>query len=73
MRGVHRSSAMRWLVVRASLPAKVQRAGISTTDVALAFPLDDHASPLPPLDVCAYLPLRSFGLRFLLQADYRIE
>ena len=65
-----RSSSSRWLLVRQQLRTKVERLGIEKTEVALAFPLDGGVSPLPPLEVCAYLPLRTYGLRFLLQADF---
>lgn len=45
-----------------------------STDVALAFVLieDDGApEPPPPLEVFAFLPLRSYGLRFILHADWQ--
>ena len=59
----------RWLLVRRVLDAKVARLGIRRTEIVLAFPLFDGAAGwLPPQDVCAFLPLRSYGLRFLLQA-----
>lgn len=57
-----------WLVVRALLDVKVERAGVQTTELALAFPLckdieqeraDGTRPPLPNLPVFAYLPLRS--------------
>ena len=65
------SRRSRWLVLRETLRTKVERLGIEQTEVALAFPLEtDEGSPPPPLDVCAYLPLRTYGLRFLLQADF---
>lgn len=64
------SRSSRWLVVREELRTKVARLGIELTEIALAFPLDAELSPLPPLEVCAYLPLRTYGLRFLLQADF---
>ena len=60
----------RWLMMRQTLRTKVNRLGIEHTEVALAFPLDSEVSPLPPLEVCAFLPLRTYGLRFLLQADF---
>lgn len=68
-----------WLVVSRRLGTKVARLGIKTTEIALAFPLIESsvaetgsslASALPMLDVFAFLPLRSYGMRFLLQADW---
>lgn len=44
---------------------------MEATEVAAAFPLD--AGPdgrPPPQDVFAFLPLRSYGLRFILQGDF---
>jgi hypothetical protein len=59
----------RWLLVRQVLDAKVARLGIQRTELVIAFPLVDVGKGwLPPQDVCAFLPLRSYGLRFLLQA-----
>lgn len=74
-----------WLVVREKLDARGRRDQVETTEIALAFPLrapaDEEpaaaaaqpgakaAPPLPPLPVFAYLPLRSYGLKFLLQAE----
>ena len=69
----------RWLVIRRSLDVtQLERDGISQTEIVLAFPLRDdlgaeaeRATP-PALDVFAFLPLRSYGLRFLLQADWMV-
>ena len=59
----------RWLLVRKVLEPKVERLGIRRTHMVLAFPLLEQANGwLPPQDVCAFLPLRSYGLRFILQA-----
>jgi hypothetical protein len=65
----------RWLLVRRVLDAKVARLGIQRTELVLAFPLvtGTDGAALPPQDVCAYLPLRSYGLRFLLQAGALLE
>lgn len=66
----------RWLRVSAVLPVpdNVARAGITVTEVQLALPLLSRASldagPLPDQEVHAFLPLRSYGFRFLLQADW---
>ena len=62
----------RWVLVRRVLDAKVARLGIQRTELVLAFPLVAATTGwLPPQDVCAFLPLRSYGLRFLLQAGAR--
>ena len=70
--GVWTCHQQRWLLVRKALDAKVARLGIARTEIVLAFPLDARTPYLPPQDVCAFLPLRSYGLRFLLQADWEI-
>ncbi|EOD41083.1 hypothetical protein EMIHUDRAFT_250928 [Emiliania huxleyi CCMP1516] len=59
-----------WLVVTRRLDAAAERLGNQSTEVAIAFPLVEPSSPLPALDVFAFLPLRSYGMRFLLQADW---
>jgi hypothetical protein len=65
-----------WLVKRTVLRAAVARNGIASTEVALAFPLRKtprggwEAVADEPQQVFAFLPLRSYGLRFLAQADF---
>ena len=78
------TSTQRWLVIKRSLDvSQLERDGISHTEITLAFPLRDpshghggaeaeRVAPPPALDVFAYLPLRSYGLRFLLQADWMV-
>ena len=74
------SSKRDWLVVRETLDARGRREQIQTTEIALAFPLRAHSdvpgeaganaqASLPPMPVFAYLPLRSYGLKFVLQAE----
>jgi hypothetical protein len=41
---------------------------VDESEVALAFPLDGRAPPQQ--QVFAFLPLRSYGLRFVVQADF---
>ena len=66
------SRRQEWLVLTRRLDAKVERLGIKTTELAVAFPLVDTStsSMLPMLEVFAFLPLRSYGMRFLVQADW---
>ncbi len=72
------SLSERWLRVSAVLtvPPHAARAGIAATRLALALPLLPRealapgAGPLPDQEVFAFLPLRSYGFRFLLQGDW---
>ncbi len=44
---------------------------IDSTTVVLAFPIDDHSEPIVEQQhTYAFLPLGSFGFRFLIQADF---
>jgi hypothetical protein len=49
---------------------------VDSTTIAIAYPLSgiqDPSSSLPPTQpLFAYLPLRSYGFRFILQADFEI-
>lgn len=76
-KGDVRTFVHRWLVVRDTLqvPDSLKPSeNVESTDLCLAFPIDGGAeravSSLPKLDVFAYLPLRSFGFRFIIQADF---
>ena len=66
----------KWLVVRESLivPENLKpNSNVESTDLCFAFPLDNlktAKSFLPKMDVFAYLPLRSFGFSFIIQADF---
>ena len=65
----------RWAVFSVVLPAKVVRASVARTELSLALPLVPPAAlaapgGLPPQEVFAFLPLRSFGFRFVLQGDW---
>lgn len=70
------TSLQTWLINRTVLKAAVSRNGIASTEVALAFPLRKtpargwEAVADEPQQVFAFLPLRSYGLRFLAQADF---
>ncbi|XP_066560829.1 uncharacterized protein LOC136750017 isoform X2 [Amia ocellicauda] len=76
---VHHTDGMeRWLVVKQSLSAKKIKDNVESTELALAFKLTDadtyHGMVLQPekQPVFAFLPLRSFGFRFIIQADFDI-
>jgi hypothetical protein len=72
------TSLQTWLVNRTVLKAAVARNGIASTEVALAFPLQKiptggwETVANEPQQVFAFLPLRSYGLRFLAQADFLV-
>jgi len=65
----------RWLRFSSVLPAQVVRAGVARTELAIALPLLPRAllsvpGGLPCQEVFAFLPLRSYGFRFVLQGDW---
>lgn len=67
----------KWLINRKTLivPEKIDKPNesIKSTDLCLAFPLYNHDYEiLPKLDVYAYLPLRSFNFKFIIQADFQV-
>ncbi|KAH8648915.1 hypothetical protein BGZ60DRAFT_422582 [Tricladium varicosporioides] len=53
-----------------NLPPTNQRAGISESEILLAFPVNSLEPELEKQQVFAFLPIRSYGFRFLLQADF---
>lgn len=65
-----------WLVVKRTLhaPAAFGSDSKRTTELAVALPLDSASdSDRPPLQqVFAYLPLRSYGFRFIVQGDFEV-
>jgi len=76
-------SVTRWLLVKKTLKTEVKRENVSLTEIALAFPLhsSDHGdksfTDLWRLDktneqqhAFAYLPLRVYGFRFIIQGDF---
>lgn len=69
-------ATQKWLVLRESLKVplnlKPNDTVIESTDICLAFPFETlkNNSPLQKMDVFAYLPLRSFGFSFIIQADF---
>ncbi|RUS70891.1 hypothetical protein EGW08_021345 [Elysia chlorotica] len=78
----HSGITDRWLVVRkvldASQVSSQMKAGVEvdSTEIALAFPLKGiaasaHMKP-PMLPVFAFLPLRTYGFRFIIQGDFDV-
>ncbi|KAG2848601.1 hypothetical protein PC118_g4237 [Phytophthora cactorum] len=64
----------KWLVVKETLEPPQLFNRSHATEIALAFPVEDsNAGDRPPLQqVFCYLPLRSYGFRFILQGDFEI-
>ena len=64
-------SKQKWLVVKENLtvPKNLKpNDSVESTDLCLAFPMDNQRHE--KMDVFAYLPLRSFGFHFIIQADF---
>ncbi|CAI0437020.1 unnamed protein product [Linum tenue] len=66
---------MTWLVASQKLQAHSSRPKVHTTEIAAAFTLkeSDNRDYTPCLDqqpVFAFLPLRAYGLKFILQGDF---
>ncbi|XP_054612764.1 uncharacterized protein wu:fj29h11 isoform X2 [Dunckerocampus dactyliophorus] len=74
----HSDGTERWLVVKTTLKPKMMKENVESTELALAFQLatDSSGSDLigqpQKQPVFAYLPLRSFGFRFIVQGDFDI-
>lgn len=71
----HGQDTMNWLVVSKKLAANHIRPDVETTEIALAFTLEENESReykpnLSPQPVFAFLPLRHYGLKFILQGDF---
>ncbi|TYZ64016.1 hypothetical protein PybrP1_003535 [[Pythium] brassicae (nom. inval.)] len=73
------SHAQEWLVVTKRLVAPAAFAGsdglVRETELAVALPLAagaDASERAPLQQVFAYLPLRSYGFRFVLQGDFEV-
>uniref|UniRef100_A0A8C7R4M3 Wu:fj29h11 n=1 Tax=Oncorhynchus mykiss TaxID=8022 RepID=A0A8C7R4M3_ONCMY len=74
----HTEGTERWLVVKHTLhPTKIKDE-VESTELALAFQLGDDLTgsdiqaPPQKQPVFAFLPLRSFGFRFIIQGDFDI-
>ncbi|WCJ33174.1 Histidine kinase- DNA gyrase B- and HSP90-like ATPase family protein [Euphorbia peplus] len=66
---------MTWLVESQKLQAHTSRPKAQTTEIALAFPLEesdngDYYACLELQPVFSFLPLRTYGLKFILQGDF---
>ncbi|XP_065109604.1 uncharacterized protein [Paramisgurnus dabryanus] len=71
----HTGGVERWLVVKKMLYPKKIKDDVESTELALAFQLSDVSScDVKPQKqpVFAFLPLRSFGFRFIIQGDFDI-
>ncbi|KAK7134163.1 hypothetical protein R3I93_017539 [Phoxinus phoxinus] len=71
----HTGGEERWLVVKRMLYPKKIKDDVESTELALAFQLSESSSSeLKPQKqpVFAFLPLRSFGFRFIIQGDFDI-
>ena len=65
----------RWRLARTSsaVPAGLdegKRAGVTHSEVVLAFPLDGEGGADAEQEVHAYLPVRGYGFRFVVPADF---
>nr|XP_019705685.1 uncharacterized protein LOC105044003 isoform X2 [Elaeis guineensis] len=71
----HGKETMSWLVISKKLEAKFIRHDVQTTEISMAFTLQEsengeykpHLSQQP---VFAFLPLRNYGVKFILQGDF---
>ncbi|KAK1591395.1 hypothetical protein Q3G72_006995 [Acer saccharum] len=65
---------MTWFVASKKLQADVMRSDVQTTEIAIAFTLQEANGNNRPLlnqqPVFAFLPLRTYGLKFILQGDF---
>uniref|UniRef100_M3ZT74 Wu:fj29h11 n=1 Tax=Xiphophorus maculatus TaxID=8083 RepID=M3ZT74_XIPMA len=74
----HTEGTERWLVVKTTLQPKRIKEDVESTELALAFQLgggeteSDVVCQPQKQPVFAYLPLRSFGFRFIIQGDFDI-
>ncbi|XP_047140685.1 uncharacterized protein LOC100210004 isoform X2 [Hydra vulgaris] len=62
-----------WFVVEKEIPIDI-REDIKSTNIAFAFPFNNKlkAEALPAQQVFAFLPLRSYGFKFIIQADFEV-
>ncbi|KAL6636733.1 hypothetical protein ACP70R_024305 [Stipagrostis hirtigluma subsp. patula] len=71
----HGNEIMSWLVVSKKLQGTIVRHDVCTTDIAVAFTLQEiekgeYEPYLKQQPVFAFLPLRNYGLKFILQGDF---
>ena len=76
-----RNSIEKWFIIKKQLiiPDEIKTsldAAVEATEIALAFPLhhftNERTIELIKQDVYAYLPLRTFGFTFIIQADFEV-
>ncbi|KAM6963611.1 uncharacterized protein LKV04_019674 [Tautogolabrus adspersus] len=74
----HTEGIERWLVVKTTVKPKKIKENVESTELALAFQLNSDITGSDIIvqpqkqPVFAYLPLRSFGFRFIIQGDFDI-
>ena len=71
----HGEEKMTWLIVSKKLKADVIRHDVQSTEISIAFTLKEEGDGIysPFLDqqpVFAFLPLRKYGLKFIIQGDF---
>ncbi|CAL2227485.1 unnamed protein product [Prunus armeniaca] len=71
----HGKEKMTWFVVSQKLQADFIRGDVQTTEISIAFTLKesdngDYSPDIAPQPVFAFLPLRTYGLKFILQGDF---
>ncbi|OVA05273.1 protein of unknown function DUF3883 [Macleaya cordata] len=71
----HGKEKMSWFVASQKLQASVIRPDVQTTEIAIAFTLEELANGeykphIEQQPVFAFLPLRTYGLKFILQGDF---
>ncbi|KAJ4778054.1 hypothetical protein LUZ62_062311 [Rhynchospora pubera] len=71
------SDKMSWLVVSKKLSGGMVRPDVQTTEIAMAFTLEevnlgDYRPSLIHQPVFAFLPVRNYGLKFILQGDFAL-
>ncbi|XP_062212736.1 protein NO VEIN isoform X2 [Phragmites australis] len=71
----HGNEIMSWLVVSKKLQGTIVRHDVCTTEIAVAFTLQEtergeYEPFLKQQPVFAFLPLRNYGLKFILQGDF---
>ncbi|CAM0876996.1 unnamed protein product [Alopecurus aequalis] len=71
----HGNEIMSWLVVSKKLQGTLVRHDVHTTEIALAFTLQEtekgeYEPYLKQQPVFAFLPVRNYGLKFILQGDF---
>lgn len=71
----HGKEKMTWFLASQKLQADVLSRGVQTTEISIAFTLQeskdgDYVPVLEQQPVFAFLPLRTYGLKFILQGDF---